>query len=139
MNFSPITLLALALIIALSTATSKEPNWAEIANVCYKLLRASPEARARHGQDQFSPDPESHCITRCGGIITGLYDDETGISMERLEAWWGKGETAAVFQEFKRHYLACAGTIVADQYGSDYCKKSSKHYECFLQSGISVT
>ncbi|XP_052563787.1 uncharacterized protein LOC128092857 [Culex pipiens pallens] len=136
MKCSPITLLALASILALSTATSEEPNWAEVSSVCHKLLRISPEAGARRGQDQFSPDPKAACITRCIGIITGMYDDETGISMEQLRAWWVDQDTVADYQEVKRHYLECAGTIVPDQYGDDYCKKTSKHYECFMKSGM---
>lgn len=125
-------------IITLSTATSEQPNWGEVSSTCHKLLRVSPEVGAPHGQDHFSPDPKSACITRCIGIISGMYDDETGISMEQLRVWWVDEDTDADFQEFKRRYLACAGSIVPEQYGDDYCKKSSKLYECFMQSGMTV-
>uniref|UniRef100_A0A8D8CGC4 (northern house mosquito) hypothetical protein n=1 Tax=Culex pipiens TaxID=7175 RepID=A0A8D8CGC4_CULPI len=125
-----IALLIFASIISLTLGASlprSEDDWVKIRRTCYNLLRASPEVRERVDRKQYDDEPETHCLIRCGGIISGMYDDETGTSMEAAAAL-AKGKDG--FEEYRAAFETCAAGVTPEEYGDDYCKKSFRLFTC---------
>lgn len=123
-------LLVFASLIALTLGASlprSDDDWAKIRRTCYNLLRASPEARERLDRKQFDDEPETHCLVRCGGIIAGMYDDETGTNLEAA-ATLAKGRDG--FEEYRAAFEECAAGVSPEQYGDDHCKKSYMLFKC---------
>uniref|UniRef100_A0A1Q3FSE1 Putative salivary odorant binding protein 1 n=1 Tax=Culex tarsalis TaxID=7177 RepID=A0A1Q3FSE1_CULTA len=130
MKFYAIALLVFASIISLTLGAAlprTDDDWSKIRQTCYNLLRSGPEVRERVDRKQFDDDAETHCLVRCGGIISGMYDDETGTNLEAA-ATLAKGRDG--FEEYRAAYEECAAGVKPEEYGDDLCKKSYRLFKC---------
>lgn len=128
MKFCALLLFASVITLSLGASLPRtDTDWAAIRKTCYSLLRASPEVRERLDRKQFDDDHETHCQIRCGGILSGMYDDETGNNLESA-AELAKGRDG--FEEYKAEFEQCAAGVTPEVYGDDYCKKSYLLFNC---------
>lgn len=128
MKFCALLLFASIITLALGASLPRnDDDWAKIWKTCYNLLRASPDVRERLNRKQFDDDPETHCQVRCGGILSGMYDDETGTNLENVAAL-AKGKDG--FEEYKAAFAECMNGVTPEVYGDDYCKKSYLSFKC---------
>lgn len=129
-------------ILLLSISTLAEPQAIdETYEKCFKLLRTSPEDRNHFLRDEldYNHGPSS-CIQRCSLLITGYYDDETGLDADTMiDAMNMCADEKMVFQRFKRYYSECAANIKPEDYGNDYCKKAMKHFYCYYEAFLGKT
>lgn len=125
-----LAVLLFASIISLSLGSSlprTEDDWNKLRRTCYSLLRTSPEVRERVDRKQYDDDAETHCLIRCGGILSGMYDDEAGNDLEAA-AELAKGRDG--FEQYKAAYGECADGVTPEVYGGDYCRKSYLLFKC---------
>lgn len=71
-------------------------------------------------------------MVRCIVILRGWYDDETAIDIDSL--FTTSKEFASEFEEFKTAYKACTAAIKPEEFGDDYCTKSTRFIDCFYDN-----
>lgn len=130
MQFFVLSLLVSALIIG--SSTGQDPDWTSATKLCYKLLRISPEDRKRFEQSYSDDDPNTHCIVRCGGILLGIYDDDTGVRLDQVAKGVAAQDSKDALEVLRNAYEQCAAAIKPQDYGSSYCKKGFLHIKCYL-------
>ncbi|XP_039439208.1 uncharacterized protein LOC120420274 [Culex pipiens pallens] len=135
MKFCATILLAIALIIPNSLADepiSKEQK-VKIAHTCFKLLRTSAEVRERFSRMQLGDDDgqDMTCMIRCGGIVSGMYDDEAGWNLD-MAVRQAQGKTGV--EQYREAFGRCAGEVQPEQYGEDYCRKSYLQFRCGMRA-----
>lgn len=135
MKFCATFLLVIFMITTESLADEQIPSVqaCSIVQTCFKLFRTSSEVQEKFTKVQFRDDDgeDVTCVIRCGGIVSGMYDDESGWSVEKVVR---QAEGKIGVEGYRKALEECYGTVQPEQYGDDLCKKSFLLFRCGMKA-----
>lgn len=71
------------------------------------------------------------CLIRCGGIVSGMYDDDSGWDVAKV---LGQADGKSGIEEYREAFVRCSGEVGLEQYGEDYCRKSYLQFRCGMRA-----
>uniref|UniRef100_A0A023EGC3 Putative pbp/gobp family n=1 Tax=Aedes albopictus TaxID=7160 RepID=A0A023EGC3_AEDAL len=127
-------LIAAALLVLLVTlisgsddATAKRKQYDHNKLMCSKIVRSTKEQWEGYQSSQYPETHETACFMRCVSILSGSYDDETGVNVDVLFETFGKGMTAEEYAEESKPCLALRDEVEC------YCMKAFKPLMCMRE------
>ncbi|XP_065085529.1 general odorant-binding protein 99a-like [Ochlerotatus camptorhynchus] len=119
-----IVVVAAFLLMAAADDSSKQ-KYVENKRACSKIVRSSQENVERYLRSEYPEDHETACFMRCVGILSGSYDDETGVNLDSLYEAFGKGFVTR--EEYQEESKVCLEKL--DEV-SCHCMKAYKPLMC---------
>lgn len=111
-----------------SSSNDARQKYLENKRACSKIVRASQENSERYLRSEYPEDHDTACFMRCVAILSGTYDDETGVNLDSLYPAFGKGfVTPEEFQEESKVCLEKRDEV------SCYCMKAYKPIMCLKE------
>ncbi|EAT44282.1 AAEL004342-PA [Aedes aegypti] len=126
--FIAATLLVLLVSLAYaSEVLTKRQQYDQHKLMCGKIVRSTKEDRELYSQSQYPETHDTACFLRCVSILSGSYDDETGVNLDVLYDVYGKGTTAEEYAEESKACLALRDEVEC------YCMKAYKPLMCLRE------
>lgn len=111
-----------------SSKAAAKQKYEENKRACSKIVRTSPENMERYLRSEYPEDHETACFMRCVAILSGTYDDETGVNLGNVFESFGKGfVTWEEYQEESKECLEKRDEVTC------YCMKAYKPLMCLKE------